>query len=288
MTDQVVFGIVNQLAASGWLLHLLAALSYSGLAYWLWKRSGLPEQTEQAPRQLHIPLLLLVVPLLLHGLGLAGMIFRPPFMQLSFALALSLVLWLAVLIYWMEAWRLNIGGLMPFLLPVAGFAALCPAFFTESHRLIHAASTGFQVHFLAAMLAYSLFTLAMLYAVFMGICESALHHHKSSRLLAGLPPLLSMESLLFRFVWVAFLLLSVALLTGAAFSEEVFGRALRFEHKTLFGFISWLIIGVLLIGRHIYGWRGKRAQYFILAGFMSLLLAYIGTRFVLEVLLGRV
>ena len=108
-----------------------------------------------------------------------------------------------------------------------------------------------------------------------------------SELLQKLPPLLTMEALLFRIIWGGFILLTLTLITGVIFSEELFGKPAQFNHKTLFGFVSWLIFAALLGGRHVYGWRGRIAVRWTLAGFLSLVLAYVGTKFVLEVILGR-
>ena len=72
------------------------------------------------------------------------------------------------------------------------------------------------------------------------------------------------------------------------FSEQLFGRALRFEHKTVFTIASWLVFAALLGGRAVFGWRGRTALRWIFAGFLMLLLAYVGSRFVLEVVLGRI
>ena len=84
-----------------------------------------------------------------------------------------------------------------------------------------------------------------------------------------------------------FVLLTLTLVTGAIFSETLFGQAIRFGHKTLFAIISWVIFAVLLAGRYLYGWRGRMALRYTLAGFITLLLAYVGSRFVLEVILHR-
>ena len=77
------------------------------------------------------------------------------------------------------------------------------------------------------------------------------------------------------------------LVTGVIYSEELFGRAARFNHKTVFGVLSWIIFAALLGGRHVYGWRGRVAVRWTLAGFLMLVLAYVGSKFVLEVILGR-
>ena len=96
-----------------------------------------------------------------------------------------------------------------------------------------------------------------------------------------------MESLLFQLIHVAFALLTLAVASGILFSEALFGKALTVNHKTVFAVLSWLIFAALLVGRHLRGWRGRFALRWTLAGFAALLLAYVGTRFVLEVILGR-
>jgi ABC-type uncharacterized transport system permease subunit len=79
----------------------------------------------------------------------------------------------------------------------------------------------------------------------------------------------------------------LTLISGVFFSEEIFGKPVTLNHKTVFGIASWFIFGGLLLGRQVYGWRGRTAIYWTLSGFMSLMLAYVGVKFVLEVLLGR-
>jgi ABC-type uncharacterized transport system permease subunit len=96
-----------------------------------------------------------------------------------------------------------------------------------------------------------------------------------------------MEYLLFRLILIAFTMLTLTLASGVLFSETLFGKPLAFNHKTVFAFLSWVIFAALLVGRHAFGWRGRKAIRLTLAGFLTLLLAYVGTRFVLEVLLGR-
>jgi len=82
-------------------------------------------------------------------------------------------------------------------------------------------------------------------------------------------------------------LLTLTLASGVLFSEEILGKAMPLTHKTVFGIVSWLIFGALLLGRRVYGWRGRVAIYWTLAGFVSLLLAYVGVQFVLEIILHR-
>jgi ABC-type uncharacterized transport system permease subunit len=82
-------------------------------------------------------------------------------------------------------------------------------------------------------------------------------------------------------------LLSLALASGVLFSEELFGRAFQFTHKNVFAVASWVVFGMLVVGRWRYGWRGRKALRWILTGTLLLILAYLGTKFVVEVVLGR-
>ncbi len=137
------------------------------------------------------------------------------------------------------------------------------------------------------MAAYSLFTIASLHVLLMALLERRLHHRTLPQALRGLPPLLAMETLLFRIIWAGFILLTLTIASGVVFSEELFGRAAKLNHKTVFGVLSWIVFALLLGGRFVYGWRGRVAVRWTLAGFLMLVLAYIGSKFVLEVILGR-
>ena len=208
-------------------------------------------------------------------------------MRFGFAIALSFMLWLAITLYWIESFYAPMEGLLFIGLPAVAIASLLPVLIPEHHVMVNAGSMKFRLHFLVAMLAYSLFTLAALHALLMAVVEKNLHRGRLSPLFSGLPPLLTMETLMFRVIEVAFFLLTLTLISGFVFSEDLFGKALTFNHKTVFAIASWLIFAALLIGRHWRGWRGRIALRWTMAGFVALLLAYVGTRFVYEVILGR-
>lgn len=145
-----------------------------------------------------------------------------------------------------------------------------------------------ESHGWIAALAYGLFTLAALQAVWMAIVEKRLHRGVLAPLIpfcSKPPSLMAMEAGLFRLIDVAFALLTLTVLSGIVFSEELFHRALTFNHKTVFALLSWAIFAQLLAGRHFWGWRGRRALHWTLTGFAMLLLAYVGTWFVREVIL---
>jgi ABC-type uncharacterized transport system permease subunit len=270
------------------LLHLLAAALYAGLAVVFWRTRWRGPLLDRPVRAI-VPWerAVLLVALLLHGVTLGNEIFPDDAMRFGFSVALSLIMWLAVAFYWIESFYARMDGLQMFGLPLAAVCVLLPPLFPGQHLLANAGSAVFRAHFLMAMLAYSLFTLAALHAILMAVAESNLHRGRLTPLLSGLPPLLTMETLLFRMIHIAFALLTLTLVSGILFSEDLFGKPLSFTHKTVFAILSWVIFGHLLAGRHFFGWRGRKALRWTLAGFAALLLAYVGSRFVLEVILGR-
>ena len=231
----------------------------------------------------------MLVTLIVHGTTLVLELFPADSsgMRFGFAVALSLITWLAVALYWIESFYARMEGLQMLGLPLAAICSLLPWMLPGQHLVANADSPTFRVHFLMAMLAYSLFTLAALHAILMAVTERRLHRGRMTPLFAGLPPLLTMEAMLFRLIHIAFALLTLTLVSGALFSEQIFGKALPFNHKTIFAFLSWIIFAHLLAGRHFRGWRGRKALRWTLAGFAALLLAYVGSRFVLEIVLGR-
>jgi ABC-type uncharacterized transport system permease subunit len=107
------------------------------------------------------------------------------------------------------------------------------------------------------------------------------------RVLQALPPLLTMETLLFRIIGAGLILLTLTLISGVVFSEQVFGKPWQINHKFIFGVISWCVFTVLMMGHHLYGWRGRKAVRWMMSGYVFLLLAYVGSKFVMEVLLHR-
>ena len=271
------------------LLYPLAVTLYAGLTAYAWMKqvhSPAPDRIARV-RPFGMEQVVLLLTLLVHGATLRQAIFGDDFLRFGFATALSAMVWLALAILWIENLFARIDSLKLIGLPVAVACVPLPALFPDHHVLLNTNSPYFRIHLLVSMLSYSLFMLSALHALLMAATERRLHSGRISPLLAGLPPLLSMETLLFRLIHIAFMLLTISVVSGIGFSETLFGRALRFDHKTIFATISWLIFAALLLGRHLRGWRGRIAVNWTIAGFAALLLAYIGTQFVLEILLGR-
>lgn len=275
------------------LTYLAAFLLYTliGWHFWRtrWNGSAIAntKNSDVAPRWERYAMF---APLTLHGITLYQSIFIGDSLSFGVGNAISSIVWLTAFIYSFSSIFYRLEGLQTLFAPVAAAGAitvLLPLAFPSIHPLVNAGLPAFKAHMLVAMMAYSFLTIAVLHALLMMVVERRLHHPSASPLLTNLPPLLVMEKLLFRIIWAGFILLTLTLLSGVIFSQEVFGQPLSFTHKILFGFISWGVFAALLFGRQLYGWRGRIAIRWTLAGFSILLLAYIGSKFVAEILLSR-
>jgi ABC-type uncharacterized transport system permease subunit len=231
---------------------------------------------------------------LMHGGSLVTDMVGTDSLRIGFASVLSATLWVSVAAYWLENRNFTLDGLRVLVLPTAAVAALLPMAFPGVLVPLQGQSVFFPWHVAIAILSYSTLTIAAFHAVLMALQESRLHSpHVASRMtwltaaIDRLPALLTMERLLFRLIGFGFVLLTLTVLSGIVFSEHLFGKALKWDHKTVFTLLSWIVFGALLAGRMWRGWRGKMALRFTLTGFATLLLAYVGTRFVLEVVLHR-
>jgi ABC-type uncharacterized transport system permease subunit len=265
------------------LLYGAALLLYAVLAFHFWRTRWRGASAPKFARWEHAAIL---APLALHTWLVYDMLWAPG-LRFGFGQALSITLWLSVLIYWIESRFLELEGMQA---PVLALAAVCvplPALFPGLVSPSSTHSTEFRLHLALAMIAYGMFTIAALHALLMTLMERRLHGGALVGPLAALPPLLTMERLLFRVILAGFVFLTLTLVTGIVFSESLFGRAMKFDHKTVFAIASWIIFAALLAGRYFYGWRGRTALRWTLAGFVALLLAYVGSRFVLEVILQR-
>jgi ABC-type uncharacterized transport system permease subunit len=211
----------------------------------------------------------------------------------GFAFVLSATLWIGVAVMWFEGLTVGLRALRTLLLPAAAIAALLPFFFPGAELPQAARRPLFAPHLIAGTLAYGVLTLAALHALLMAVAERSLHGRRPSpgkwgaNLVDELPPLLALERILFRLIAIGFACLTVTAASGIFFSELVFGRPLTLNHKIVFTLVSWAVFGALLLGRRIWGWRGRTALRLTLGGFVLLLLGYVGSHFVLEVVLGR-
>ncbi|MCZ2104185.1 MAG: cytochrome c biogenesis protein CcsA [Comamonadaceae bacterium] len=261
--------ILPTASSQGWLLAGAAALAYL-----------LPVILGQAPSRLAM-----TPAWCLHALALgAGLFSATP--RFGFAPALSMTLWLVLATYAVErqflpqvhSRRALIGMAL-----LASATVLAAAAF-PGLPLDERASPWLALHLTLGIASYGLFAAAVVHAWLMGRAEQRM------RLAAGPDgplPLLTLERLTFRFIAAGFILLSATLAQGWLFGEQLYGHAPRWDHKNVFSVLAWATIAVLLIGRARFGWRGRKAIRVLYIGTGLLLLAYVGSRFVLEVVLGR-
>jgi ABC-type uncharacterized transport system permease subunit len=203
--------------------------------------------------------------------------------RFGFAPALSMTAWLVLTVYAVERQmfprlqaRWAIAGL--------GAAAVLLALVFPGTPLHVSASAWMPLHWALGIASYGLFAAAVVHAWLMMRTEREIRQATEAH--AGLP-LLTLERLTFRFATAGFVLLSATLLAGLLFGEANGGAGWRWDHKTVFSVLAWLAFAVLLLGRARFGWRGRKAVRVLYIGSLLLLLAYAGSRFVLEVLLHR-
>ncbi|WP_137937780.1 cytochrome c biogenesis protein CcsA [Chitinivorax sp. B] len=263
-------------------LPLLSIAAYCSLAWYFWR-------TNRTERKLPLAAVqsMLLIALSLHGWTLVDAIWHSNVIGLGVGTALSITLFLSVSIFWLGMFFYPLASIQPALLATAAGAVITGIWMPPLHSFHGTELLAFRAHVLSAMLAYGLLTNAAIIALLMNVVDKRLHHHAFANHGPALPPLLSLESLLFKVLLSGFVVLTFTLLSGMLFSEEIFHQPFRLNHKNLFTVVAWLVFAALLTGRSILGWRGRIAVRWTLSGFGLLLLAYIGSKFVLEVVLQR-
>ncbi len=235
---------------------------------------------------------------LMHGLLLYKGIFTRYGIDLEVFKALSMVGWIMAVSILVAAIRQPVQYLAIILFPLAVFVItldfmlapeLGPALngtklLNKSARI---ASQPWQlkVHIFVSIIAYSILSIALIQSILLAIQDRLLHNHRPNGLIRLLPPLQVMENLFFKTVTIGFVLLTVGLVIGISFVKDI--AAQHLIHKTVLSVIAWVLFGVLLWGHWQYGWRGKFAIRWAVAGFIALMLGFIGTKTVLELILNR-
>ena len=261
------------------LIHVVAAALYAAAAWTRWPA----RQRPPGPVATLLPPLALIA----HASALASSIATPQGLDISLVNALSLVTALCVLVAWATGFLRTLPGSAAIVLPIAAVASLLPVLLTNPHRFPYGGEPWAAAHIGIALLAYAFLLVAAVTALLMNGLERRLHRGLPAADAESTPPLLTLERYVFRLVGVGFVLLTLTVVSGALFSEQVFGKPFTFTHKSLFTILAWLTFGALLAGRWRFGWRGRRAAKWIVTGSVLLVLAYLGSKFVLEVVLHR-
>lgn len=221
------------------------------------------------------------VALLLHALLLGSLLPAPQGINLSFFNSLTLFAWVIALVGIIVGVRNRLEFIELIVFPVCIVSMILALAFPVPATHPVDFSLLLDIHILLSIVAYGILSSAALLALVLALQDYQLHHHKTSRLGNLLPPLLSVERLMFQLIIAGFGLLTLALTTGFMFTAD------WFNHKILFSCLAWLVFLVLLIGRYAAGWRGRKAIRWTLGGVLALMLAFFGTKLVLEFILGR-
>ncbi len=254
----------------------LAALLYCLSAFLIFKQLG------TAQRQRWVALAPAIVAMLLQAAALNALIIQPQGLNLGFFAAFSLIAWLISIQILLSSIYRRIESLGIVVFPISGIASVIASLHISDH-LISITNNAVQGHIMISVIAYSLITLGACQAGLLAYQDRSIRQHHPGGFIRFLPPLHDMETLLFQFLSFGFICLSASLLSGFIYLEDIFAQHL--VHKTVLSIIGWIILGVLLFGRYKYGWRGKIAINWTLSAFAFLMLAFFGSKLVLEFIL---
>lgn len=221
----------------------------------------------------------------LHGLVAYWVIVTPEGINLGIHAAALLVTWVMVAFVFLAAWRLPVTSLFVLVLPIAMLALILGMLTGPPGPARLELSSALFVHVLTSIVAYSVLFMAACQSLVLAVQERNLRAHQGIALIRLLPPLETMEALLFGMLWTGIALLTISIATGFAFLEDMFAQ--QVVHHTVLACAAWLTYAVLLGGRQLYGWRGTTAVRWTLLAFALLLLGYFGSKFVLEIVLQR-
>ncbi len=222
---------------------------------------------------------------ILHALYLALRVNQNAGFNFSFFSTATLVSLIVALLLLLAMLNKPLENLGIFIFPVTAFMLFLELYFPETQHSLSAYSWQMDIHILSSIVAFSLLNIAAIQAILLAIQNQQLKSHPPKRYIQSMPPLQSMEALLFQIIGAGLVFLTIALASGFVFVNDLFAQHLA--HKTFFSMLAWLVFVVLLIGRRRYGWRGGMAIKSTLLGFLFLLLAYFGSKLVMELILHR-
>jgi len=203
----------------------------------------------------------------------------------SFISTASLISVIVALLLLMATLNKPVEKLGLVIFPIAAIMLMLELNLPDKPHILHTHNWQMSAHILTSIIAFSLLNIAALQAILLAIQDQQLKSHPPKRFIQSLPPLQTMETLLFQMLGTGVFFLTISLVSGFIFIEDLFAQHLA--HKTVLSIIAWIIFSSLLIGRVRYGWRGKTAVRWTLTGFSLLLLAYFGSKLVLELILNK-
>ncbi|GAA6144103.1 cytochrome C assembly family protein [Thalassolituus maritimus] len=234
----------------------------------------------------HRPFLLITAAsgAVLHAAALSQTMLTPIGLNLAMFQVGSLISLIITNLLLFSAWKKPVDNLFSGLLPMGAVICVLAAF--APHLVILSnISYALMWHILLSVIAFSLFTIAAVQAVMVLLQDRSLRRHQLQGLVRSLPPLQTMDALLFEILWLAMTLLTGAFMIGFPAIDNLSEQHLI--HKVVFSVIAWVVFAILLFGRYRFGWRGPTASRWTLTGTGFLVLAYFGSQFVLEYVLQR-
>lgn len=227
------------------------------------------------------------IAVIIHGILLQQNLWQANGLNLSFSNASALVSFAVTIIFILATFRTSLENIGIVILPIAAITIFMQWFWPGQHLLSPATSAYQDLHIIISLLAYSLLCLASAQALMLILQEHQLHTRQPGRFINVLPPVETMEYLMAQMIGVGFLMLTMTVITGVFFSKAIFGQPLKFNHHILLSTMGWLVFGSYLIARWRYGLRGRKAAIWVLIGCALLALGFLGTKFILEIILGR-
>lgn len=224
------------------------------------------------------------VALCLHAINVYTLIHTTSGLNLGFFHVSSLIFWVIGVIVLASSIKLPVDSLLAPLFACTIISIGCSLLLPSPYH-VHVVSHAIALHILLSILAYSILTIAALQALALGLQDRLLRTRRWQHTVAALPPLQTMEALLFEMLWAGTVLLALSIGSGLLFFDDL--REQHLLHKLFLSLVAFVVYCILLHGRHRYGWRGKTAIRWTLGGFIALMLAYFGTKLVLELILGR-
>lgn len=221
-----------------------------------------------------------------HAIVLAYAVRLDGGLNLALTGAFSLVAWVVVCLYLLSSLSRPVDNLGAIVLPLAAVTMLV-AWWWPGESPTRLSSLPQATHIVISLLAYSLLCLAAVQSLMLLAQESKLRHKHPQGMVRALPPMQTMEQVMFQMIGVGFVLLSLTLISGVFFAEAVFGKPFALTHHVVLSALGWAVYAILLFGRWRLGWRGRIAVRWTLGGFALLVLAYFGSKFVFEILLQR-
>jgi ABC-type uncharacterized transport system permease subunit len=266
------------------------AINLSAILFYLAAASGMAirmiRPTARELTQSSQTLILALLGATLHALALYKTVMTSAGLNLGVTNAASLVAWLVVLFLLLAALSRPVDYLAILLLPLAALTIGVDLAFPGKHLVPGTAPLGIEIHVMLSIIAYSALSIAALQAVLLATEDYILRSRKHTSMMQHLPPLYTLETMMFQLIAVGFVLLSLGLISGFMFLDNIFAQHL--VHKTVLSVVAWIVFAILLAGRYRYGWRGRKAVRYTLSGCTLLMLAYFGSKIALELILHRV